>query len=479
MLPCAGPVSERTTWLATVVVAVLAELAGCRGATAGDDREVSRIDVQPTPVVAQREDRGEASSRPSAAAMEEDPEPAGSGLVERASSTDAPAEPDASVDGLVQAIEDPTGTALAGFRAALARTEAKEQGALTRVLHMGDSSIGLDGVPHAIRRRMQDRFGDGGAGFVLLGRRSPNYKNNAVTLSSNEAWQICYIAYLCRGDGHYGLGGHTFRASTGARTTLRTKTSGSYGREVSRFELWYSAQPGGGRVRLRVDRNAPEVIETRAETPEDRWHELQVEKGGHTFTVEAGGAGRVNLYGVVMETEGPGVVWDTVSMIGAFTKRLHGYDAAHIAGQVAHRDPDLLVLSYGGNDLRRFVSGSADAQTYKDEYREVIRKLRAGKPTMSCLVVSVIDHGRSGTHTVQPRHTEAMVQAQREVAFEEGCAFFDAVAAMGGPGSLREWLRSTPRLAEPDLKHLNHRGRDRMGEMIYAALVDRYRNGGS
>jgi lysophospholipase L1-like esterase len=72
-----------------------------------------------------------------------------------------------------------------------------------------------------------------------------------------------------------------------------------------------------------------------------------------------------------------------------------------------------------------------------------------------------------------------MVQAQREVAFEEGCAFFDAVAAMGGPGSIRAWLKRSPRLAEPDLKHLNHRGRDRMGEMIYAALVERYRERGS
>jgi lysophospholipase L1-like esterase len=449
-----------------VVLVTLVSGASCRGTTAGDDMEVNRIEVQPAPAAA-----GPSDVDPSRIVAPADTR-------EAQASTEIPAKrerpPYVPSESLVQPIEDPTDRALTGFHASLARTEAKEQGAITRVLHMGDSSIGLDGVPHAIRRRMQDRFGDGGAGFVLLGRRSANYKNNAVILEANDGWEICYIAYLCRGNGHYGLGGHSFRASTGARTTVRTRTSGAYGRQASRFELWYTAQPGGGRVRVRVDRGDPEVIDTRSDKLEDRWHALHVDPGAHTFTVETAGAGLVNLYGVVLETDGPGVVWDTVSMIGAFTKRLHGYDDDHIARQVAHRDPDLLVLSYGGNDLRRFVARSADADTYKQEYREVIRKLRRGKSSMSCLVVSVIDHGRSGTYAVEARHTEAMVQAQREVAFEEGCAFFDAVAAMGGPGSIRTWLRGTPRLAEPDLKHLNHRGRDRMGEMIYEALVDRH-----
>jgi hypothetical protein len=224
------------------------------------------------------------------------------------------------------------------------------------------------------------------------------------------------------------------------RPCFAPRLSGAYGRAASKFELWYTAQPSGGRIRLRVDRREPEVIETGAEAVEERWHEVRVEPGPHTFVVEAIGGGRVNLYGAVLETDGPGVVWDTVSMIGAFTKRLHGYDDEHIARQIAHRDPDLLVLSYGGNDLRRFVARSADADAYKDEYRTVIRKLRAGKPSMSCLVISVIDHGRFGTYDVEPRHIETMVQAQREVAFETGCAFFDSVGAASiGHGQQAVW----------------------------------------
>jgi len=69
-----------------------------------------------------------------------------------------------------------------------------------------------------------------------------------------------------------------------------------------------------------------------------------------------------------------------------------------------------------------------------------------------------------------------MVQAQRDAAFEQGCAFFDSVAAMGGPGSLKQWRTHRPPWAEPDLKHLNARGRDRMGAMMFDALMRAYRS---
>lgn len=372
-----------------------------------------------------------------------------------------------------QPIEDPKGS-LRAFFEALARTDADAPGALTRVLHMGDSSIGLDGLPHAIRTRMQDRFGDGGAGFVLLDRYSVNYKNRAADIRSAENWDICYIAYLCDKSGNYGLGGHVFRGRRGASSTISTVKKGAYGTEVSRFEVWYAEQPGGADLAVEVDGGEPRVIETEAEERADRWETIDVDPGAHSITIQTRGHGKLHAYGVVLETDGPGVVWDSLSMIGAFTKRLHGYDPTHIAVQIAHRDPHLLVLNYGGNDLRRLVTRSATPAKYVDELRRVISALRAGKPSMSCLVVGVIDHGRSGQQEVEPEHVDAMIAAQREAAFAEGCAFFDTVAAMGGAGSLRKWRKRTPPLAEPDLKHLNHRGRELLGDLIYRALVAGY-----
>jgi lysophospholipase L1-like esterase len=161
-------------------------------------------------------------------------------------------------------------------------------------------------------------------------------------------------------------------------------------------------------------------------------------------------------------------------MIGAFTKRLNGFDTEHIAGQVAHRNADLLVLNFGGNDLRRLVGNSLSPEEYEQEYGEALDRLKAKRAEQPCLVVGVIDHGKSGSFTVAPEVVDTMIATQRKIAFDHGCAFFDTVAAMGGAGSLRKWRERSPSLAEPDLKHLNNRGRDVMGKLMYQALVAGY-----
>jgi len=377
------------------------------------------------------------------------------------------------VPALAAPIEDPSDVALDGFFVALARTEADTAGALTRVMHMGDSSIGLDGLPHALRRRMQDRFGDGGAGFVLVDRESKNYDNRAATLTAS-GWSICYIPYKCDPSGRYGYAGHSFRAREGARTKLRTRTKGNYGRSVSRFELWYETDKRGGVLSMRVDTGAWEKLDTYSDAePVARWKEFDVEPGAHAIELRWGGRGKPRAYGVVMETDGPGVVWDTLSMIGTFTPRLLAYDTDHIHEQVAHRAPNLLVFGFGGNDLRRFATDSVTHEVFVAETREVLSRVRGAKPT-ACLVVGVIDHVRAGPRQIAKRHLERMVAAQREAAHAEGCGFFDAFAAMGGYGSIRKWRKTSPPLSEPDLQHLSMHGRDRMAQMIFDALMVRY-----
>lgn len=382
--------------------------------------------------------------------------------------------PDDLVEPL-QPLDDPSGHALDAFYAKLAAVEEARPGATARITHLGDSTIGLDLLTHAVRRRLQSRFGDAGPGYLLLQRYHNSYKPKTVIHDANGQWNHCYIAYQCRGDGRYGLGGVTFTSKGGARTKLSPMPEGGdAGRDISSVELWYAAAPGGGKIDIVVDASERHRVDTRSEAPEDRWLRVEVDPGPHKVEVRAAGYGKVRAYGVVLEREGPGVVYDAVSMIGAYTGRLRAWNQEHMAGQLSHRDPDLLVMTYGGNDLRRVVANGLTAEAYEAEYDEVLRKVRAGKPDVPCLITSVIDHGRSGKQTVKPEHVEVIVGAQKKIAARHGCAFFNTYVAMGGAGSIHRWRAATPRLAEPDLKHLNPRGHDLMGENIYRALMAGY-----
>jgi lysophospholipase L1-like esterase len=345
--------------------------------------------------------------------------------------------------------------------------DGKQQ--VVRVVHVGASAIGADDLPAILRERFQTRFGDGGAGLVLMARYMDNYLHRWVKLEAS-GWDHCYIAYKCLADGHYGLGGAAFWATSGATTTISTRKH-ELGDEAANIELWYLARPGGGRVELMIDEGDPIVVDTRAEAMEDRYHSVRVEPGAHSVRVRALGHGSSRLYGVMLETD-TGVVWDQFSQLGVFTSRVLEWDADHLAGQIQHRDPDLIVFAYGGNDLRRVANGKLDQAGYVEEFRAAVEHMRRGKPQASCLITAINDRGKSLTYDIDAEHVEVIVEAQREVARQTGCAFFDTYAAMGGPGSFADWRKR--KLAAGDDKHLNHAGRELLGGWMYDAVIAAY-----
>lgn len=148
---------------------------------------------------------------------------------------------------VVQPLELFKGDELDGFFSKLARSDAAIAGSITRVVHWGDSAIGVDGIPGAIRQRMQARFGDSGHGFHLLAPPNSSYRHREVDFKHNEKWRRCFIIFKCSPDGRYGLGGTTVRSKGGAQSSFRPHQERSGGR-VGKFDVWYAAQPGGGHL---------------------------------------------------------------------------------------------------------------------------------------------------------------------------------------------------------------------------------------
>jgi lysophospholipase L1-like esterase len=369
-------------------------------------------------------------------------------------------------------LELPSEHALDRFFARLARTDAGYAGAVTRIIHWGDSAIAADHVSSAIREKLQRRFGDAGHGFHLLAKPNASYVHKGIEFRGGEDWSRCYIINKCKGDGRYGLGGTTVWSSGGAESRFRTADDSANGRKVSRFELWYLADPKGGKIRLQVDDEEPVVIETAAAAPEDRWYPIEVADGPHRFEVRAAGGGRVRAYGVVLERDVPGVVWDGMAQLGAFASRMLYFDADHIRDQIAHRDAALLVFTFGGNDLQVAPS---QLDRFSENFRDVLRRFRSQQDPPDCIVMGPVDHGeRVGGRIVSLPMVARITDAEREVALAEGCAFFDTTAAMGGEGSAGRWRKSNPPLISGDLAHLTDAGQKVVAHLLYLAMMQRY-----
>ena len=357
------------------------------------------------------------------------------------------------------ALVDPDGRGLRHLQDSL------RAGGLTRILHYGDSLIDTDFVVGTARRLLQKRFGDGGHGFVNPARPWEWYRHWDLTYSVRGAWSVSLATKSPARDGRYGLGGGIFRARGGV-TTIGTAEEGELGRKVSRFEVAYFEQPGGGDLVLSVDGH-DEIVSTAGAATVARFKELRVPDGPHTFALRSGGGGTVRLLGAVLERE-RGVVYDNLGINGARVRTLATFDEAFWAEQLRHRAPDLVILGFGLNEAENehFPAGRWP------ELVEVVQRLRRAVPDASCLLVGPPDRvDRDGNVFRSRPVVKRITDRQREVAVEAGCAFFDLQAAMGGEGAASRWAHARPHLIAGDLTHPTPEGAERIGEMIVEALT--------
>lgn len=364
------------------------------------------------------------------------------------------------------AVEDETGKALDAFYGALAKTKAKHAGAITRILHYGDSVITSDYVSGTMRRKMQAEYGDAGHGFLLVANPWEWYFHNDVSHGAAEGWSSSRITGPTTKDGLYGIGGVTFTGSPGASAWFSTAEKGTYGKKVSRFDIYYLETPTGGELEVKVG-TTTERFSTKGDTDAkvSRIKSYAVEDGEAKLSLRTT-AGNPRLFGVALERDEPGVVYDALGANGARAELWGGMNAAHWGEQMALRKPALVVLQYGTNE--------SEAPGLPNDYEKtlgaVVDKIKEGSPSTSILIASPLD--RAETSESSGMRTKPIIKrlvaAQKNVAKDHGVAFWNTFEAMGGEGSMAKWSKNG--LGGGDLTHPTPAGAEVIGKLLYESL---------
>jgi len=369
------------------------------------------------------------------------------------------------------AIDGPEGALDAWFEE-LARAEAGETGVVVRALHWGDSTIAGDGITQTVRARLQARFGDGGPGFLSV-QVDPRWAVRPnVTRVAKGDWETLTIIFGGAENARYGLAGTVSTAMATAESTsfLANRKVDDVRALNHRFEVWYQTQPGGGSFWAKPRGAAGKGRSTDTEHNIDRIVEFDVPEGSEGLGLGTKGDGPVTVYGAVLETAGPGVTWESFGVAGAGQGSMMRQSRRHLSGQIAQRDPKLLVYMTGGNELS-YPSLDGDGSKYRDSYTRVLERLKAGAPEASCLVITPLDQAERYRGEVRSKlNLDKMVALQREAAVGAGCAFWNARGAMGGDGAFARWLAHEPPLAWSDLMHLSDEGLEYVGHSLADAL---------
>lgn len=363
--------------------------------------------------------------------------------------------------------------ALEHFYAALRRLKAGEdEDGKVRVLLYGASHTAADIYPTYLRAYLNERFGDGGPGYVSLVQTNRWYRLLAWTVSSSKHWLIEHAQRKgSREDGHFGLlGASATSKRKSAKSQLTPRVSGPKGKHSTTYELFFLAQPGGGKLKLKINGEAKKAVKTAAKEPKAGYASFTVPGGPHEVEISPDGSGEVRLFGMTVEYDRRGVVVDTLGINGTRASNNLKWDETSWSDNVRRRAPDLYVLAYGTNEA---TDDGQPISAYKGSLAAVLDRLRAASPQASCVLLGPGDFPQKqadGSYGPRERLTE-IIAAQAEIAAEKGCAFWDAYAFMGGEGSMELWSKATPQMGRDDHIHLTRRGYVRLGMAFTDALM--------
>ena len=390
-------------------------------------------------------------------------------------------------------LDAPPGT-LDGLFDGLATVDRGDPAGRVVLEFFGDSHTAGDSLTGRLRASWQARFGDAGRGLVGAGKvPTKHYYQRDVHYGKQGDWHA--MVGGARGDTEpFGIAGMRVTGkSKGAQLWVESCPECSSGKAVSQFEILYYAAPDHGVLRYRIDERPWQQLATKTtaiEPPHPARQVVTVEDGPHKLTIEHGGGGVLDLFGVVMERAHAGVIVDSLGIVGRRLGSLRSWDWSVIGEQLATRDPKLVVLQYGTNEADDPDLVLEDLARY---YDDTILRIRAAAPTASILILGPPDmavrEGGKGCDRMKTRPDAPpipecawrtpgvipeIISTEHAAATRNHVAFFDTFGAMGGPDKMGVWAESDPKVAYKDRVHFTDIGYQRWADALGNALLGNY-----
>jgi lysophospholipase L1-like esterase len=165
-----------------------------------------------------------------------------------------------------------------------------------------------------------------------------------------------------------------------------------------------------------------------------------------------------------------GITWETMGINGAQAGIVNKWDDSLFDALIASRAPALVILAYGTNEA---LSPKFSPDEYREAFRAMIRKVRKASPVAGILVVGPPDCYLRRRRSLGPfPWLDQVIEIQRRVAIQEGCAFWDWRQRMGGVGSKQQWVLSG--YAQADYVHFTGAGYDLLGKALFSDLMFQY-----
>ncbi|PWT91249.1 MAG: hypothetical protein C5B55_08410, partial [Blastocatellia bacterium] len=273
--------------------------------------------------------------------------------------------------------------ALNKFLAALTAAKGGTRLEPVRIMHFGDSHVAADVLTRNIRSLFQNEFGDAGPGFIVP-RNPMSTRRVGVLSGASDGWVIEGIGGRTSPDNIYGPAGIDLATSNpGELAWLETS--------CNHFEIYFVRLPGGGRMDVAIDGVTQLDAPINLTAPKTQLDSLSFDLPDdtvHRIEVRTLNSGRIRLLGIVAEHLTPAIAYDVFGINGARANRILGWNQAALTKAIKERNPNLIIIAYGTNEL---TDDDWTAASYEALLATIIQRFQAAAPQASILVFAPPD----------------------------------------------------------------------------------------
>ena len=315
-------------------------------------------------------------------------------------------------------------------------------GGQANIVVLGDS-LSFDetnGWRRYFRDRMQARYGNAGPGYYGLAPAGPE--------GYGTGWEA----------GSIGVDAVPHRAIDGLWVSAPASNPPAVPGKSDMFwatgALHYVAEPGGGKVDVRLWDGSGVTLDTSAAQTEVRTWSYSITSGPNAnsaLTFTPLGDGRVTLLGQNLTNSTPGVRVHRASNGGWGVQNYLQRDVT-FDQQLGLLDSDLVMVALGANDLGRWT-----AAEFADKTNQLIDRIHAAVPQAKIALVSSYDVGSD--------RLPAQVAAMEQVAADRGVGFINLYEVAGS----HAFFQQSNYLS--DTVHFNAAGADYVGKIVYDAFT--------
>jgi lysophospholipase L1-like esterase len=259
------------------------------------------------------------------------------------------------------------------------------------ILQIGDSHTAADFLTGELRRLLQVRYGDGGAGYMSAGRPHIGVRSSAFRINASQGWT--YEALQQSSDvAKFWLSG--FNASANAEGETITFSS-EHPVNFDRIEIQALRLPGGGKIEIRLDGVLQSEVSLAGSAREPVVILMVPEKAGtdrvRQISITTKGEGAVNLSSVAVHNRQFGLSYNSVGFPGATIDIVNKFDEVILENELKRLDPQIVVLAFGTNE--GFNDG-LDAERYAQSFERALFKIRRALPNAVVVLLAPPDAAR-------------------------------------------------------------------------------------